>query len=139
MISTLKQYGWSKPQKCNEAGHTSCIMESLKGYSCYKQDMINLDYFEITSERRWGRLSTDEYNDLLPYIHYNDKEPEELKVFLDFIKMSKKEFYNILEKKPFSSSNMPQINWELANKLPHHMDRELLLKSMKLAYERTIP
>lgn len=140
MSETLSQFGWEKPKNAHQAGHTSCIMEPLKGYLAYKQGMLNLDYLELTAERRWGRFSKELFESVLPTIYFNnDQEPKELDAFLKLIDMSKEDFCKILDNKPFAQSKMPEINWDLASRLEIQMSKELMQRSMEIAYNRAIP
>lgn len=140
MSETLAQYGWKKPEYAHQAGHTSCIMEPLKGYLAYKQGMLNLDYLEIAAERRWGRFSKEMFESVLPTIYFhNDREPKELEAFLKLLDMFKEDFDRILTQKPFAQAVMPGINWDLVNRLELKTSKELLQKNMELAYNRAIP
>ncbi|OPX42338.1 hypothetical protein CLHUN_37560 [Ruminiclostridium hungatei] len=140
MTETLSKYGWKKPESAHQAGHTSCIMEPLKGYIACRQGMLNLDYLELTAERRWGRFSKEMFESVLPTIYYdNDRAPAELETFLKLIDMSLEDFNEILAEKPFAREKMPDINWGLAERLELQMSRELLQKNMELSYNRAIP
>ncbi len=121
------------------AGHKSCIMEYMKGYMAYKQDKLNLDYLEIAAERRWGRLTGDTFEEILPTIHFNDAIHREIIIFLKAAKMTMQELNTILEKKPFAQTSSPPINRDLVNKLSLDIKEEHLIKFMNLAYKRNIP
>jgi hypothetical protein len=136
---TLSRYGWKKPDGTHSAGHTSCIMEHLKGYLAFKQDMLNLDYLEIAAERRWGRLSKEIFDEVLPTIHFNQDEPKELELFCKIAKMTREEVEQVLVEKPFASPAPPPINWELVKKLTTNINQEQLSKFLSLAYNRGIP
>jgi hypothetical protein len=139
ITEVLSRYGWKKPDNAHNVGHTSCIMEHMKGYTAYKQDMLNLDYLEIAAERRWGRMTKELFNEVLPTIHYTDDVPREMEPFLKISKMSRKEVEQVLSEKPFARAIHPPINWELVKKLDLNMEREQLSRYMALAYSRGIP
>jgi hypothetical protein len=140
MSQTLSQYGWKKPDNAHQAGHTSCIMEPLNGYIAYKQEMFNLDYLELATERRWGRFSKELFESVLPTLYfYNDQVPKELDIFLRLIDMSRDDFEAILVKKPFAQAKMPEINWNLVDRLELNIRKEQLQKMMELTYDRVIP
>jgi hypothetical protein len=139
MSEILSQYGWIKPSGTHEAGHTSCIMEPLKGFVACKQDMLNIDYLELAAERRWGRFSEQLCEDVFPTLNFSEKEPGVVDEFLRVARMTREEFDRVLETRPFARPQMPGINWELAKRLPHGMSEDLLEKNMALAYNRGLP
>ncbi len=139
MSEIISQYGWTKPPETHEAGHTSCIMEPLKGYIARSQNMLNIDYLELAAERRWGRFSQQLFDDVFPTLNFSEKEPGVIDEFLRVACMTRREFDRVLEMRPFARPTMPEINWELANRLPHGMPPDLLKKNMALAYNRGLP
>lgn len=139
MLRVMQSYNWKKPQGTHDAGHTSCIMEPLKGHLCYQQGMLNLDYQEMSAERRWGRLDATEFNSLEKHLHYSSELPDTINEFFRVTGITQKEFDEVLKQKPFAQKNAPKINWELARKLPHGFSDELLEENINLAFNRAIP
>lgn len=139
MIKTLSKYGWKKPEGTHEAGHTSCVMEPMKGYLAHKQNMLNLDYLELCTERRFGRVTEKQFDEVLPTLHFEDDEPEMMDLFLDVAKLSRDELYEVLSKKPFAEKTGPPINWDLVNQLTMGISKEQIERDVAMAYNRGIP
>ena len=139
ITEVLSRYGWKKPDNAHNVGHTSCVMEHMKGYVAGKQDMLNLDYLEIAAERRWGRMSKELFDEVLPTIHFDDDVPQELELFLKISGMTREEFEQVLAEKPFASPTHPEINRELVKKLVPDINEEQLSRFLTLAYSRGIP
>lgn len=135
----LSEYGWKKPSGAHHAGHTSCIMEPMKGFVSSQQGMINLDYLELAAERRWGRFPEELYDEVLPTLYYNEKEPEALETFLKITRLTKDEFYAVLRKNPLAHAAPPEINWNLMDTLGIQMGRDQLTQLLTQAYQRNIP
>lgn len=140
MLHRLKEFGWKKPSNTHEEGHTSCAMEPLKGYLCYKQNMLNLDYQELATEFRWGRFSREQFDSVKKYLHYDEKFPDEtFQKFNEVTGLTMKDIEQVLEKKIFANEHVPEINEKLIAELGIEMTYDELKNNMQLAYDRYVP
>lgn len=110
IFEAIEEYGWISPKDKGKYGHTSCIMEPIKGYLAYKQELINFDVIENAALVRMKVINHDEFINELECAGYIDKEPGILADFLKFINMTREELYDIISRKLVCRDGLPQIN-----------------------------
>lgn len=119
--------GWKKPSDAAEMGHTSCMMELMKGYISFKQNMLNLDINELSTELRFGNITRAEYEQAFDCLGYSERLPKEFDYWLKTLKLTKDEFLQTIRKGPLAQKQLPPINREAIQRLPIQIpDKEVL-------------
>jgi len=135
MVETISAHGWVCPAGAAEAGHTSCVVEPLKGYLAYRQDMLNPDFLELAAARRSGRCSEEQFSEDVQHLGYFMDEPRECVArLLDVLQISREEFDEIVKARRYANKTAPAINEELFRRLPVHMPFEELKRHLNRAY-----
>ena len=138
MIETIMNYGWRRPSSVSGDGHTSCIFEPMKGYLSYKQDTINYDILELSTELRTMRITRDKFNRELIHIGYTDVEPSIFEEFINKLEISREEFYDIISKNLLRRKTIPEINENTFNFFELGISVKEMKNQLQRVYESQI-
>ncbi|HEX2928008.1 MAG TPA: hypothetical protein VHP38_17415, partial [Ruminiclostridium sp.] len=140
VVEKAKELGWRKPANALDIGHTSCMVEEMKGYAACSQNILNNDMNELCAELRFGCLNRDEFSKKFETLGYADSIPQDiLDCCLQRSDMTQEEFYSVVKESPFSKKDLPPINNDIVNRLPIRIpEKATLAEKMKNYYKTAV-
>lgn len=138
IVSEIKKVGWSRPAHAEGNTHTSCIVEEMKGYLAYNQEIVNYDVLELAMYHRTGMCDSDEYYKEFDTLGYCMDEPEVLDDFLSYLEIDKEHLNSIINNKLAQRTDVPSINSKALKQLDISMSGKEVYERMNRALTKQI-
>jgi hypothetical protein len=103
MYEEIKKNGWISMDPNITIGHTSCTMESVKGYLANRMGVVDFDLLELCTARRIGKIDNENYRNEIEKLNYSENRPPEYDELLKWLGISEQAEANI-----FATINAPK-------------------------------